>query len=176
MLGVMLSVSCTTKAIKHWLLEHFQNYRKREPWSFCWRVTLEYLVVGCFFAFVAWAVGLPEQVLKGSRLDYIQAGLVTAPMIETSLFQAIPIAIARSRNLGFSSQVLWSTVTFTVVHFTFAGAGTGLVAGLVGGFYLAFTYAHWRNRSWWTAMWTTALSHAMANGIILGAAIASGEI
>jgi len=55
---------------------------------------LEYLVVGCFFAFVAWAVGLPEQVLKGSRLDYMQNGLTAVSL--PGLYSASDFLIGKS--------------------------------------------------------------------------------
>jgi len=65
----------------------------------------------------------------------------------------------------FSIQVFASLVPFFLAHAT-EGLGTAIQAGLVGGFYLAFTYAHWRAQSRWTAFWTTALSHALHNGAV----------
>jgi len=87
-----------------------------------------------------------------------------APIFETLLLQALPIAIARLAKAGFWLQVLVSTVPFAGLHFL-EGFSVGLGAGVVGGFYFAFTYAHWRQRSRWTALWTTALCHAIHNAM-----------
>jgi len=64
----------------------------------------------------------------------------------------------------------------TLVAHALKGVTTGLAAGLLTGFYLAFTYAHWREQTRWTAFWTTAGSHAIHNGIVIPLAFALGEI
>jgi hypothetical protein len=171
----MLFASSAPKAAQRWLVEHFLRYRERKPWSFCWRVTLEYLVVAGFLASVAWLAGLCDAELGWSRNTLIGYGLVVGPVVET-LFQVVPVGIARMRKAPFVSQVFWATLAFTVAHAMGGVAASAVIAGLVGGFYLAFTYAHWRERSLWTALWTTALSHAMANGVCILAMIACGEI
>jgi hypothetical protein len=56
------------------------------------------------------------------------------------------------------------------------GRRSRLIVGWVGGFYLAFTYAHWRAHSRWTAFWTTALCHATGNAVTIGAMIVFGEV
>ena len=101
-------------------------------------------------------------------------GLAGAPIIETLIFQAFPVWIARKCKARLPDQVLASLVPFAVAHLT-AGLATAMDAGLVGGFYFAFTYAHWRVQSRWTAFWTTALSHALHNGAAVAMfAIANG--
>jgi hypothetical protein len=40
---------------------------------------------------------------------------------------------------------------------------TGIAAGIVGGFYLAFTYTHWPRRSTGMAFLMTAAQHAIHN-------------
>jgi hypothetical protein len=99
-------------------------------------------------------------------------GVLIAPALETLLPQDIPISIARISRVTFWRQVVTSTIIVAIPHF-FADVGTGLGAGLVGGFYSAFTYAHWRNRSRWTAFWTTTASHALHNAIVLAILVAS---
>jgi hypothetical protein len=163
------------KAARRWLAEHFLRYRERKPWSFCWRVTLEYLVVAGLLASVAWLAGFRDTKLDCNRNTVIGYSLVVGPVVET-LFQVVPVGIARMRKAPFASQVFWATLAFTVAHAMDGVAASAVIAGLVGGFYLAFTYAYWRERSRWTALWTTALSHAMANGVCIVAMIASGEI
>ena len=107
--------------------------------------------------------------------ELLLVGVVIAPILETLLFQALPVWIARLFGAGFATQVVVSVIPFCVVH-ALEGIATGLAAGLVGGFYFAFTYVHWRARSRWTAFWTTALSHAIHNGIAFVLLLASGEL
>jgi hypothetical protein len=92
--------------------------------------------------------------------------VVIAPTVETLLFQALPIAVMRLFKAGFRWQVFAATTLFAAVHFT-EGVAVGAGAGLVGGFYFSFTYAHWRGRSRWTALWTTTLCHAIHNAIAI---------
>ena len=67
--------------------------------------------------------------------------------------------------LGTVVQVIISTSLFFAAHLTL-GLSSGIAAGLIGGFYLAFTYVRWRRRSWWTAIWVTSLSHAIGNALV----------
>ena len=40
-----------------------------------------------------------------------------------------------------------------------------VAAGIIGGFYFSFAYAHWRKQSRWQAFWVTAGAHAIHNSI-----------
>ena len=143
---------------------HFENHRRRRPWNFCWRVTLEGLLVSV-------AVLVPMSCLldleERAFLDWpIQAILfvilVLAPIFETLLLQAFPITLLRLLRRSFRAQILASLIPFTLLHLL-EGIGAGVGGGLVGGFYLAFTYAHWAERSLWTALWVTTASHFLRN-------------
>ena len=90
--------------------------------------------------------------------------LLVAPPLETLLFQAFPIFIVRLFKGSKHYQVLASTVLFSAAHFP-EGIATGVSAGVVGGLYFAFAYAHCRENSRWEAFWVTALCHAIHNGI-----------
>ena len=73
--------------------------------------------------------------------------------------------IARSLcRAGVARQTLVSLAVFFVAHVP-SGLSTALAAGLVGGFYFAFTYVFWRRAAWWTAFWVTAASHFLHNAI-----------
>ena len=116
-------------------------------------------------------LGIPGREMNLSFDVLMIAGVVVAPVLETLLLQALPVWIARLCKAGSSGQVIVSVVPFTIVH-AIEGIGTGIAAGLLGGFYLAFTYVHWRERSRWQAFWVTAVSHAIHNAIaILGFAL-----
>ena len=131
---------------------------------------------------MAVALAIPLKVLgvaerevpdvSGSAL--LVFGTIVAPLVETLVFQALPIAAARELGARFEWQVIASAAAFFAAHL-FGGVGTGVCAGLVGGFYLAFTYAHWRERNRWTAFWVTALTHALSNGATILAAIAFSQ-
>ena len=151
--------------------EHFACYRQRSPWSFCWRIAIESVVVSLTAALVV-VLALPME-LETSRaledLPYFQfflLGVVIAPIVETLLFQALPVAVMRLFKAGFRWQVFAATVLFAAAHFT-EGVAVGVGAGLIGGFYFAFTYVHWRERSRWTALWTTTVCHGIHNAIAI---------
>jgi len=84
--------------------------------------------------------------------------------LETLLMQALPIFIARKINASIKAQIITGTVVFSVFHLT-EGFGAFISAGIIGGFYFSFTYAHWRTKSRWQAFWVTAGSHAIHNTI-----------
>jgi hypothetical protein len=89
-----------------------------------------------------------------------------APVVETILFQLFPIWVVRLGNARFSIQVVASLIPFFLAHLS-EGIAAGISAGLVGGFYLAFTYAHWCEKSKLTAFWVTAVAHFIHNAIVL---------
>ena len=78
----------------------------------------------------------------------------------------IPTEILRLLKTKIWHQIAVCTALFCIMH-VFECIVVGLAAGLVGGFYLAFTYVHWRDRNWWTATWMTMVSHAASNAVAL---------
>ena len=58
-----------------------------------------------------------------------------------------------------------SMVAFAAVHFI-ESALSGIAAGIIGGFYYAFAYAHWSRKSHSIAFKVTAGAHAMGNSLI----------
>lgn len=150
---------------------HFEKHRRRRPWNFCWRVTLEGLLVSvAVLAAMSCLVDLEErQFLDWPILSTLFVILIVAPIFETLLLQALPITLCRLFRRSFRAQILASLIPFTLLHML-EGIGAGIGAGLIGGFYLAFTYAHWAERSLWTALWTTTVSHFLRNlvpGVVL---------
>lgn len=143
------------------LTRHFQRYRQRKPWAFCWRIAVEGLIISllCALALSYLFPDLHREVLDWSAAEIFLVIVVLAPVFETLLLQALPIFIARKLKAPFAVQVLASTVVFAALHFL-EGISTGIAAG---GFYFAFTFAHWRQKARWTAFWVTAVSHAFNN-------------
>jgi hypothetical protein len=148
--------------------EHFARYRRRSPWSFCWRIAIESVVVSFAAAliFVPFVNTEPRTLLELPYYAFFLLGVLIAPLVETVLFQALPVGVMRLLRTRFGWQVLVATALFAAAHFR-EGVSVGLGAGLVGGFYFAFTYVHWRERSRWTALWTTAVCHGIHNGIAI---------
>lgn len=100
-----------------------------------------------------------------ARMSSIQLVVVVcliAPIIETVLLQTLPVAIMRGCGQRFWIQVFASAGPFAALHFP-ASFSSGIGAGLAGGFYFAFTYVHWREKSLSHAFWITAASHATRN-------------
>jgi len=157
-----------------WLIRHFDRYKKRSPWSFCWRITIEGLIVALAAVFLLNLLfHLPGRRFKAATLVIFIEIVLMAPVIETFICQAFPIFVARVFRASFRIQVFVSLVVFAVPHFGY-GIASGICAGLTGGFYFGFTYAHWRQKSRWTAFWTTALSHSLHNGFVFVLALMIG--
>lgn len=159
------------------LIRHFQRYRQRKPWAFCWRIAIEGLIVSllCALALSYLFPDLHREVLDWSAAEIFLVIVVLAPVFETLLLQALPIFIARKLKAPFAVQVLASTVVFAALHFL-EGISTGICAGMLGGFYFAFTYAHWRQKSRWTSFWVTAVSHAFNNAIAFTFLALTGQL
>ena len=158
-----------------WIKEHFQQYRKRPSWNFCWRIAIEGTIITLAISFILEIFDLPEREMPFGFWPLLFIGVVIAPIFETLLLQALPVWIARLCKARFSIQVVASMVPFLLLH-AIESIQTGIAAGLVSGFYLAFTYVHWRENRRWTAFWVTAVSHAIHNAILIPLALALGEI
>lgn len=150
---------------------HFERHRKRTNNAFFVYVLCE----GILISFVAFLL-LRIATSAGSRTDLAQlsikpllfAALVLAPLVETIILQGIPVFLFRKSN--FWNQVWVATLVFASAHFP-QGFGSGVVAGIIGGFYLSFAYAHWKQRSWREAFWLTSAMHAVRNGIMISFAL-----
>ncbi|MEO7413668.1 MAG: CPBP family glutamic-type intramembrane protease [Opitutaceae bacterium] len=157
-----------------WIQSHFQRHQQRTKAAFLWRVSLEGLVVPMILAGVValfWEVPVRDDFdLSQVSWQLFVSIVVFAPFFETLIFQALPVMIARSCRFSFWSQVLASVLPFAAVHFLINWS-TGLFAGVMSGFYLAFTYARWRQVSFRSALWMTAGMHAIHNGFLVFAAL-----
>jgi len=146
-----------------WIIGHFRRYLERRPWDFCWRISIEATVVSLTLCLLL-NVFLTEtdQESEWPIAGVIVYALVLAPPLETLLFQAIPISIVRFCKGSMCTQVLVSTALFAASHFL-KGIGSGLAAGVIGGFYLAFAYARWSRISRRQAFWITMACHLANN-------------
>jgi hypothetical protein len=106
----------------------------------------------------------PRDLVKWSVVQLIAIAVVASPIIETLVFQVIPISIARALRASLKVQILISAVLFALPHFI-EGLGVGIGAGVIGGLYFAWAYAHWARKSFWTALWVTIVAHFLRNAI-----------
>jgi hypothetical protein len=154
-----------TARFTRFIVEHFAAHRRRSKWSFFWRISIESLVIPMV---VLLAVSALVDVPARTDLDGFSAPkllvlvVIVAPFIETLLSQAFPVMIARRLGFGFWTQVLFSIPFFAVPHLP-SGIATVIGAGVISGFYIAFTYVHWRQQSLRTALWMTSGVHAFHN-------------
>ena len=125
--------------------------------------------------FILVPFGLPHRKIDMAFRPLLWQFVVCSPIIETLVFQAFPVWIARICKARFSVQILASAIPFAIDH-ALIGIQSGIAAGLVGGFYFAFTYVHWRKKGRWTPFWVTAVSHAIFNGTLILFARALGQI
>ncbi len=149
------------------LRRHFRRHCQRSPLQFSLGMGLESLAVALPLLLFLVGMGM-ESRTDLDELDavgFFLVGVLAAPSLETLLFQLIPIACMRWLRVPFAWQIGISTFLFCVAHWP-ASAISGICAGLIGGFYLAFGYAHWATKSHWTAFWTTAVQHAIYNGML----------
>jgi hypothetical protein len=148
-----------------WIVEHFRRYLLLPPLTFCWRITVENLVVSLSITGLIvffFQPGPRTNLVSLTAGTFLGMVIVLGPIVETVILQAIPVFIARILGLKFFGQILFSIVPFALLHFS-RSVGAGIGAGIIGGFYSAFTYVHWRDKSLWTAFWVTALSHGLYN-------------
>jgi hypothetical protein len=158
--------------LMNWLRRHFERYRQRSAWDFCWRIALEGTLISLLSAILLTAIveGDHRTIEDWPIGKLLLVVVLIAPIVETILTQAFPIFVVRKFGGSFKLQILISTVLFAAAHLT-EGVATAVCAGVIGGFYFAFTYAHWREKSRWTSFWVTAISHAIHNGIAIGLAL-----
>ncbi len=153
------------KRLFRWIIEHFRTYLIQRPLTFCWRITVENLIVSLT---VTGLIQFLYQPPTRTNLDEINAVsflwlvVILGPIVETIFLQGFPVFVARKVGFKYSGQILFSVIPFALLHFS-RSIGTGIGAGVIGGFYSAFTYVHWRDDSLWTAFWVTALSHGLYN-------------
>jgi hypothetical protein len=147
-----------------WLRAHFRKHRNRTPWDFCWRTGIEGVLVSFLVVVIlSFFIDVPEREFVHWPIHVvILVVLILAPVLETVFLQAIPVTVAKFFKAGMKIQILVSLLIFSLLHFS-EGLAVGVGAGLIGGFYLAFTYAHWAQKSVWKALWVTAVAHVIRN-------------
>lgn len=160
----------------HGLIAYYRRYPERSPWGFSWRIGVESTAAGLIVAvLLSFVLPLPERELLNLTVREVFILMtVVAPILETLLFQALPIFIVRRLKGSFGLQIAISTLLFSLAHLP-EGLITGISAGLIGGLYFAFAYAYWRKRSRWKAFRVTAVAHSIHNGIAFLLLLLAGQ-
>jgi hypothetical protein len=147
------------------LSRHFKRYLTLPPLTFCWQITVENLIVSMSITGLIIFIFQPQartNLANISASQFLWLVIILSPIIETLFFQMIPVELLRRNGVNFYGQIFFTMVPFAILHFT-RSIGTGIGAGIIGGFYSSFAYVHWRQKSLWTAFWVTALSHGLYN-------------
>ena len=145
-------------------------FYKKEGFTF-----VELMITMVIFILTLLFPGLEREFPDWTAGQIFLAVVVLAPAIETLLLQALPIFIARKFKAPFAFQIAASMAVFATLHI-FEGILTAIAAGLVGGFYFAFSYAHWCQKSHWTAFWVTAFSHTFNNAFAFTLLVLTGQL
>ncbi len=161
----------------NWLGKHFEKHNARTPWDFCWRTAIEGMLLS-FAVVIVLGMFVHEparELVKWSAAELIALAVVASPIIETLVFQVIPISIARALRAPLKVQILVSAALFALVHFI-EGIGVGVGAGVIGGLYFAYAYSHWARKSFWTALWVTIVAHFLRNAISVSMLLAGRDL
>lgn len=144
---------------------HFATLAQRPKWAFLLQAWLETTVLAYLTANLIHTVfDLPRRTdLDGlSPVRLVAMAVVIGPLIETVIFQFLPLEIGRSLRWPRILRFVLSIVPFGLAHHR-AGLPTMIGAGIVGGFFFAFTYDRWRRESLAVAVLMTVLLHSSFN-------------
>lgn len=166
------------KSLSRYFCIHFWRLARRGKWSFLWRTWLEtvlfaYLVLNVVHRL--FPVGPRSDLAQMTVLGLLGSVVLFGPLVETLLFQCLPLEVTAELPVRRSIRIAFSVVPFALGHY-FAGIPTVAAAGLVGGFYFAFTYERWRKESLMVAVAMTFLIHASFNLVgVLGMLLFPGN-
>lgn len=149
-----------------------RHLEKLSPFKFCLIVTLESVIISALVGIII-SIFQPlpyRNFIDSPAFHILLFGGVIIPIIETILFQAIPIKLIKLLKGNLTFQIIFSTLLFTIAHFM-VDWRIGLSVGLVAGYYLAFSYAFWLKTNFKTAFYVTAASHIIRNLFALGLVI-----
>ncbi len=107
----------------------------------------------------------PEETASAFNLEIGRVAFkvaAVAPVGETIALQALIIAPLSALGADIGTQTVVSALLFALAHWRTSPV-QGIVAGLPCGVYFGFMFAFWYPQSIWTALWVTALSHALTN-------------
>ena len=127
------------------------------------------IVVGLFAgllagALSAWMPGDDSADASYGLINLLGA-LLVAPILETFLFQFVPVMLTRSFGVPWGLQWIASVGAFTIGH-AMLGWEAMLTAGLLVGSILGATFVLWSTDSLRKGFWMTAAVHAISNLVV----------
>ena len=147
------------------LRRHFSRLAGKEKWPFLWRTWLEAVILAFLVGYIVqylFPAGPRSDLAKMTPYALLGTVLLVGPLYETLAFQCLSWELTSTLRVRRSLRFLFSVVPFALAHY-FAGMPTVLAAGIVGGFYFAFTYERWRKESVIVAVAMTFLLHSSFN-------------
>ena len=148
------------------VVKHFVWLRDRSPIVFCWVVALESTLLGIVTVYaMLYGLELYDELdtEPPDAIRFVLHAVILAPILETLFLQMVPILIARRLKWRVGPQVTCSLIPFALFHND--GLLSFVSAGLIGGFYLAYTCAVWMEHSWRKSLAITVSSHALMNAL-----------
>lgn len=141
-------------------------------WAFFWRISIEVVIIGNVLGVIIsyyFSKYCKDPYHDIPLTIFIAMGIFVAPILETWLFQTIPISISKKLKLPLWIQIFSSLIPFACVHI-YQGGLIGIVSGIIGGFYLSFSYATWKIKKSNNAFRITVGIHSIYNtiGILIG--------
>ena len=110
----------------------------------------------------------PSHVSRLSKFSLYLVALFLSPLIETVLFQSLPVLIISKFRTSEVLLLLAVVLPFSIAHFMLAAPFPSLVNGLIGGFSLGVCYIVFMQDSHRRAFFITAVVHSAHNAIVLG--------
>jgi hypothetical protein len=153
------------RKLAQYVRKHFSCLAENEKWPFLWRTWLEAVLLAYIVANIVtffFPAGPRSDLAQMTLWGLLGLVLIVGPLFETLAFQCLPWEFTSTLRVRRSLRFLLSVVPFALAHH-FAGMPTVLAAGIVGGFYFAFTYERWRKESLVVAVVMTFLLHSSFN-------------
>lgn len=88
--------------------------------------------------------------------------VLVSPLIETFLFQFLPVAIAKHFDYKRLIQFFAASIPFALAHLL-GNLASGLSAGIIGGIVCGLTFVVWSGNSSRSAFWVTTTVHSLHN-------------
>ena len=147
------------------LPSHFATLEQKTKWGFLWRTwleaTLAAFIVANLLQFI-YHFPLRSDLVDLSPWRLALLVIVVGPLVETLIFQFLLIETAQGLKWKRAWQFLCSIIPFALAH-ALAGISTVISAGIIGGFFFAFTYYRWKRESLLIGILMTFLLHASFN-------------
>lgn len=148
------------------LLDPCKQLARRSELLFVVLLTFTSLVMSAAVDISLTSFGLhdPERpaLLARGVVFLVLGGVVFAPLVETLLFQQLPIILTRRLGGSRLLQFLAGCVPFAAMHFD-AGLINGFAGGVAGGFVLSLAYLALLPQSKAKAFAITAAIHSLHN-------------